>query len=104
MSALQLLAIWRSRREPLSRIASIFSPAPQKLVNIAVPAKPPLETVPAIREAEAAARQDLGHRGRTLIRYSGTQALCRVMVEGPEQAMVDRITDRLVQVVTAALC
>jgi phosphomannomutase len=37
-------------------------------------------------------------------RYSGTQALCRVMVEGPEQAMVDRITDRLVQVVTAALC
>jgi len=104
LSALQLLAIRLKRQVPLSEIAAVFAPAPQKLVNIVVPAKPPLESISAIQEAEAQARQELGSRGRSLIRYSGTQSMCRVMVEGPEQAMVDRITDHLVAVVTQALC
>ncbi len=104
MSALQLLAIVQNRQVPLSEIAAVFHPAPQKLVNITVPAKPPLESIPAIQEAEARARQELGNKGRTLIRYSGTQSMCRVMVEGPEQEMVDRITSTLVGVVTQALC
>jgi phosphoglucosamine mutase len=104
MSALQLLAIRKQRDVPLSEIAKVFSPAPQRLVNITVPAKPALDSVPAIQEAEAKARQELGSRGRTLIRYSGTQMMCRVMVEGPEQDMVDRITDALVRVVETALC
>jgi phosphoglucosamine mutase len=104
LSALQLLAIRKARNEPLSAIASIFSQAPQKLVNITVPSKPALETIPSIMEAEAKSRQELGTKGRTLIRYSGTQPMCRVMVEGPEQGMVDRITNDLVQAVKQALC
>ncbi len=73
-------------------------------MNVDVPAKPPLETIPAIQEAERKARAELGKRGRTLIRYSGTQSVCRVMVEGPEQEHVERLADRLAQTVSQALC
>ena len=104
LSALQLLAIRQARKAPLSEIGAIFRPAPQKLVNITVTSKPPLNTAPAIMAAEKKAQAELGNKGRTLIRYSGTQPMCRVMVEGPEQGMVDRITDELVQAVTTALC
>jgi phosphoglucosamine mutase len=69
-----------------------------------VPAKPPLESIPAIRDAEKKAQEELGSRGRTLIRYSGTQAMCRVMVEGPSQEQVDRLADMLVDTVRRALC
>ena len=104
ISALQLLSILRQSGQPLSELASIFKPAPQKLINIDVPAKPPLESKPAILAAEQAARAELGTKGRTLIRYSGTQAMCRVMVEGPTQDMVDRIADMLVNTVKQELC
>lgn len=104
VSALQLLAILKQSDEPLSELGQVFQPAPQKLVNIDVPAKPPLDSIPAIQVAEKAACEELGKRGRTLIRYSGTQNMCRVMVEGPDQAMVDRLTDQLVSVVKTAIC
>jgi len=104
ISALQLLSILKQSGKPLSELGKVFHPAPQKLVNIDVPAKPPLETIPAIQAAEATARAELGNRGRTLIRYSGTQGMCRVMVEGPTQEMVDRLTDMLVATVRTELC
>jgi len=104
ISALQLLAILKQSGKPLSELGKVFQPAPQKLVNIDVPAKPPLEEIPAIQAAEQAARAELGKRGRTLIRYSGTQSMCRVMVEGPSQEMVDRLTEMLVKTVRQALC
>jgi len=104
ISALQLLAILKQSGKPLSELGKVFQPAPQKLVNIDVPAKPPLEEIPAIQAAEQVARAELGKRGRTLIRYSGTQSMCRVMVEGPSQEMVDRLTEMLVKTVRQALC
>jgi len=104
ISALQLLAILKQSGKPLSELAKVFRPAPQKLVNVDVPAKPPLAAIPEIQAAECAARDELGTRGRTLIRYSGTQSMCRVMVEGPDQETVDRLTDMLVETVREALC
>ncbi|MDZ4198835.1 MAG: phosphoglucosamine mutase, partial [Kiritimatiellia bacterium] len=103
LSGLQLLSVLKQSGQPLSELGQVFRPAPQKLVNVEVPSKPPLETLPALVAAEAAARSELGRRGRTLIRYSGTQSLCRVMVEGPTQEIVDRLTDRLVAVVKTEL-
>ncbi len=104
ISALQLLSILRQSGKPLSELARVFRPAPQRLVNVDVPAKPPLESIPAIRDAEKKAQEELGARGRTLIRYSGTQAMCRVMVEGPSQEQVDRLADMLVDTVRRELC
>jgi phosphoglucosamine mutase len=104
ISALQLLSVLRQRGCPLSELGQVFHPAPQRLVNIDVPSKPPLESIPAIRAAEATARAELGARGRTLIRYSGTQSMCRVMVEGPTEEVVERLATRLADTVTASLC
>jgi len=104
ISALQLLSILKQSGQPLSELGKVFRAAPQKLVNIDVTAKPPLETIPAIQDAEKKAREELGKRGRTLIRYSGTQSMCRVMVEGPTQEQVDRLADMLVETVKKSLC
>ncbi len=104
ISALQLLAVMRRSGEKLSTLGNIFQRAPQRLINIDVASKPPLEEVPEIQAAEAAARAELGDDGRTLIRYSGTQAMCRVMVEGPTKEMVDRLAADLAQAVRDTLC
>ncbi len=63
---------------------------PQKLVNVKVSRKPPIEDEPRIMEAITAAEQELGDRGRIVVRYSGTEQLARVMVEAADQKDVDR--------------
>jgi phosphoglucosamine mutase len=104
ISALQLLAVLKRSGQPLSELGKVFQQAPQRLINVDVPAKPPLDTISSIQEAEAAAQAELGSKGRTLIRYSGTQSMCRVMVEGPTEEMVDRLAESLVETVKRALC
>jgi phosphoglucosamine mutase len=103
ISALQLLAVMQRSGKPLSELGRVFQRAPQRLINVNVASKPPLDTIPEIQEADAAARSELGDQGRTLIRYSGTQSMCRVMVEGPSEAIVDRLANTLAEIVTRTL-
>ena len=103
ISALQLLAVMQRSGKPLSELGRVFQRAPQRLINVDVASKPPLDTIPEIQEADAAARSELGDQGRTLIRYSGTQSMCRVMVEGPSEAIVDRLANTLAEIVTRTL-
>ena len=56
---------------------------PQLLINIDVKKKPKIESVPEIMAAIKQVEDKLGEKGRVLVRYSGTQNMCRVMVEGP---------------------
>jgi phosphoglucosamine mutase len=65
--------------------------------------KPPIETVPALVSAIAAAEKELGADGRILVRYSGTESLCRVMVEGPSDGMVKRLAEAVADVVKKEL-
>ena len=85
ITALQVAAAIKKEGKPLSELAKIMKVFPQVLINIDVKTRPEIEAVPelvtAIREAEA----KLGNQVRVLVRYSGTQNLCRVMVEGPTQ-------------------
>jgi phosphoglucosamine mutase len=104
ISALQLLAVMQRSGKRLSDLAGVFERAPQRLINIDVPAKPPLESVAEIVEAEKDAQAVLGTRGRTLIRYSGTQPMCRVMVEADSEELVEELSKKLVEVVKKALC
>lgn len=104
ISALQLLAVMRRADKPLSEIGEVFQRAPQRLINIDVPSKPDLSSVPEITEAEAKAQKELGTQGRTLIRYSGTQPMCRVMVEGPTEEIVEKLSQALAETVKASLC
>lgn len=79
---------------PFSQLPT-FEPMPQILVNERVAAKPPLDSLPEYQAAHARAVQDLNGRGRILVRYSGTENLVRVMVEGEDDAQIRRIAEEL---------
>ena len=103
VSALQLLAAVRHYNQPLSKLAQVMAMSPQKMINVDVRTKPPLAEIPEIQAAVQAAEAELKDQGRVLIRYSGTQAMCRVMVEGPTQALTDRLTATLADIVKKCL-
>lgn len=103
ITAIQLLAAARRARQKLSVLAAVFQPAPQKLINVDVRQKPPLETVAAIQEAIRAAQKELGDTGRVLVRYSGTQMMCRVMAESPALPTTERLADSIAAAVRVAL-
>jgi phosphoglucosamine mutase len=99
ISALQLLAAMRRSGKPLSELSTIMKLAPQKTINVDVNRKPPLEELTEVQAAIRAAEAELGDAGRVLIRYSGTQAMCRVMVEGPTEEVTDRLVKQLTVIV-----
>jgi phosphoglucosamine mutase len=72
-----------------------FEPMPQLLLNEKVASKPALDTLPRYQAALAKATSDLGGSGRILVRYSGTENLVRVMVEGEDDAQIRRIAAEL---------
>jgi len=103
ISALQLLAAMRRSGKPLSELSTVMTLAPQKNVSVDVTRKPPLEELAELQEAIRAAVSELGDAGRVLIRYSGTQALCRVMVEGPTEEVADRLAGKLAETVRRSI-
>ena len=79
---------------PFSQLHT-FDPMPQLLLNQKVASKPPLESLPRYQAAHAEAMKELGGRGRILVRYSGTENLVRVMVEGEDDTQIRGIAERL---------
>jgi phosphoglucosamine mutase len=79
---------------PFSQLKT-FMPMPQLLLNQQVASKPPLESLPKYQAALAEAQSQLDGRGRILVRYSGTENKVRVMVEGPDNALITRIAETL---------
>ncbi|GAU07712.1 phosphoglucosamine mutase [Desulfoplanes formicivorans] len=103
LAALQLLRIMRERDKPLSELAELLHPFPQKLVNVHVERKVPFDQVPAIQQAVKDAEAKLKGRGRVLLRYSGTEPVARVMVEGEDQDLVEALTQTLAHEVERGL-
>jgi phosphoglucosamine mutase len=99
LSALQLVAAMRRSGKPLSELAEVMTQSPQVLINIPVKTKPDLDSLAGYREAVAAAETELGTAGRVLNRYSGTQAICRVMVEAATDADAKRIAESLADLI-----
>jgi phosphoglucosamine mutase len=85
VSALQVMRIMIETDSKLSDLATIFKRYPQAIVNVKVSSKPPLESLKDVKEVLAQVEKTLADAGRVLIRYSGTENICRVMVEGPKQ-------------------
>jgi phosphoglucosamine mutase len=103
ITALQVLAAMRKEGKPLSELASVMNIFPQMLINLDVKIKPPIEFVPEIMAAIKQAEEALGDKGRVLVRYSGTQNMCRVMVEGPTKEETERHCRRIADVVEKIL-
>ena len=103
VAALQLLAVMRSTGKEMSTLAAILQLSPQCLVNVEVASRKPLQDLPGVQAAIAAAEKELGKDGRVLVRYSGTQNLCRVMIEGPTEEKVARLGAAIAAAVKQAL-
>lgn len=103
IAALQLLRVMQTEKKKLSELAKVMSLYPQKLINVSVANKPPLEEVKSVQAAIAEAEKTLAGNGRVLVRYSGTQSMCRVMVEGPTHAVTESLANSLARTVGTAL-
>jgi len=98
-TALLLGAILAREDRPFSKIET-FTPMPQILVNRKVGARPPLDSLPRYREALAEEESRLAGEGRILVRYSGTENLVRVMIEGPDAEMIRVAAERLTAILS----
>ena len=99
LSALQVLAVMKKKGRPLSELAAVMSTLPQVLVNVTVERRRELDSIPIIGQAIADAEKKLAGKGRILVRFSGTQALCRVMIEGPSQKEITAMANELAEVI-----
>jgi len=103
LSALQVLAVMKGRGEPLSRLAGVMKTLPQVMVNAPVKKKKDLNKIPSVRKAILEAEGKLDGRGRILVRFSGTQQICRVMIEGPSKKDLLRMANHIASLIQEAL-
>jgi phosphoglucosamine mutase len=88
VAALRVLAVMASEGRALSELGRVMTRTPQVLVNVAVGRRRPIEELPDVVRLIATIERELGDEGRVLVRYSGTEAKARVMIEGPDEAAI----------------
>ncbi len=99
LTALKLIEALQAENKPISELSSMMSPYPQVLINVNVHSKPDIESIPEVVDAIKSAESELGDRGRVLVRYSGTQPICRIMVEGPSESDTQRYCKQISDVI-----
>ncbi len=95
IAALQVLAILRESGKPLSGLVAGYRPLPQVLTNVKVPERKDLGLFPEVQKMMKKIEGDLGSNGRLLVRYSGTEPLIRIMIEGREDAAIRKMAGDL---------
>jgi len=103
ITALEVLRVIAERNGGLGALAAAYTRYPQVTVNVRVSRKPPFDDVPLIKEAINAVESDMGGRGRLIVRYSGTENLARVMIEGQDEATIRNHAESIAQVITAQI-
>jgi phosphoglucosamine mutase len=103
LTALQVFGIARRAGVGLDELTSGFDVYPQKLVNIRVREKKALTEVPAVAREIQRAEEEFAGAGRILVRFSGTEPLARVMVEGPNLEQVENFTTRIANAIRSEL-
>jgi len=103
LSALALLTVMRETGETLASLATCMRKFPQVLVNVAVSRKPPIETLPGLTARLEAFEREMNGAGRILVRYSGTEPLARVMIEGADDRRIRAMADELAAAIRTEL-
>jgi phosphoglucosamine mutase len=103
LTALRVMEIMVRSGKPLAGLVADLRVYPQTIRNVRVREKVPFEKIPAVNQAIAAAEEALGDNGRVVVRYSGTEALARVMVEAESKEQMGRIADAIVGAIRTAL-
>jgi len=99
LTALKLIEAMNYESKPLSELAKIMTVYPQMLMNVEVKSKPDVKTIPEIQKEIEAVEKEMGEKGRVLVRYSGTQSLCRIMVEAPTHEKTQQYCQQIADVV-----
>ena len=99
LSALALLAVLRETGESLAELSGCLRKFPQVLVNVPVRTKPPFETLNGLAERVSGYEREMNGAGRILIRYSGTESLARVMIEGADGGRIRTMADDLAGII-----
>jgi phosphoglucosamine mutase len=95
LAALQLLAVMKRKEKKLSELAKIIELYPQVLLNVKVREKKPFQDIPQLEDLLLLSEQRLKERGRINLRYSGTESLARIMVEGENEALVYEVAEEI---------
>ena len=103
ITALQLLAVMQKEEKAVSELSKVMKTFPQVLINVDVKSKPDLKGIPEIGNVIGSIEKELGDMGRVLVRYSGTQSMCRVMVEGPTKEQTEKLAKKIAEVVKKKL-
>ncbi|HTO55905.1 MAG TPA: phosphoglucosamine mutase [Myxococcota bacterium] len=103
LSALQVLALMRREDRPLSELARVMQRTPQVLKSVRVRAKTPFGEIPELQRALLQVERALAGRGRINVRYSGTEPLARVMLEGDDSAQIESLAEELCQALRKAI-
>ncbi len=103
LTGLRIIEVMAATGGSLSQLAAGMVEYPQILLNVPVAHKPDLSGVPAVAETIEKVRIEIGGRGRLDVRYSGTESVARVMVEGPDQAEVESLARRVADAIAAHL-
>ena len=103
LSALALLSVAVETGEPLASLATCLRKFPQVLINVPVRSKPPIESIRGVGQRVGEFERELSGRGRVLLRYSGTEPLARVMIEGADGARIRTMADELAGLIRAQI-
>jgi phosphoglucosamine mutase len=103
LSALRLAEVLQDEKKPLSELKSAMTVYPQELLAVDVRQKPDLKGLAGVQDAIKEVREELGAQGRVLVRYSGTQPVCRIMVEGPDASRTLVLCRRIADAVQRAI-
>ena len=103
LTTLFMLEAIQAKKLPFSEMTEGFTQYPQILVNVKVREKQPFDDVPAIAAAARDIEAQLHGSGRLLLRYSGTENLARVMIEGKDQAVIEKQAEGLAEVIRSSL-
>jgi phosphoglucosamine mutase len=99
VSALQVLRIMIETGSRLSELAAAFKRYPQVCVNVRINKKLPFEKIDGLKQLIDEVETNLGQSGRVLVRYSGTENICRVMVEGPKRSVVQQYANSIASII-----
>ena len=103
LAALQVLRIMTETGKPLSELRRCLKKYPQAQRNLRVKEKPPLESLPEVAAMIADTERSLDGKGRVLLRYSGTEPKVRLLIEGPDAAVINDAADRIAGALNSAI-
>jgi len=103
LTALRVMEIMVRTGKPLADLVGDLKVFPQTIRNVRVREKVPFARIPAVQAAITAAERELDGNGRVVVRYSGTEALARVMIEAESKEQIDRLAEAIVGSIQSTL-